>query len=38
MLKRITYCAAAMLLGLLLAAAFVYIVPAVAPPLIYEQF
>jgi len=30
--------AAAILLGLILAMAFIYIVPADAPPLVYEQF
>ena len=36
--KKIAVCFAAILLGIILACVFVYVVPAVAPPLIYEQF
>jgi hypothetical protein len=37
-IKRIGLYLAAILIGLFLAAAFIYAVPAVPPPLVYEQF
>lgn len=38
MLKTLGLYSAAILLGLLLAVAFIYLVPAIPPPLVYEQF